>query len=569
MTRITRFKGELPKVNAKNLPPGFACEARDVKLWHDDLRPFLKPKLVCELSEKFCKVERHPTDCCWVGSCHPCACILPLASDCQPTIISQPDDVPRVVRNTTTTGCECKDTAGCTLGLPVPVGKLTAGDPRDCTEHGTMRRYLVTYLRHDCDMESAPGAASDPIMVESCNRSVTVGNIPVPPPDACVDSVLVYRLESVWDVEKQFKQAEGGDLIHSGYYDTATESNWFLAAVLPAGVTTFTDTVDGDKLGQTLMTWGFFPPETGLCVQGILDTGQLVGFKDNILWLSEKNAGHAWPLKNRLALDHKIKRIFIHGPVIWVLTDGAPYTVSLKGECHDIDCLTVVKARRSLPVCNPDSVVHYDGFVYYASKLGLVRLASSGDMIMQAEWLFAPDDWEGLDPATMTGVIYNGQYFFTSSCASGYFDINGNESSVGLVRLTYRPQQWIVDSNEDLYMLHDGNVYQWDAEAEYMPYLWRSGQIIDDSMSRVTALQIEHDGVCAPGTAIGHDTMVRFCRDGRTVFHERVPDAVPRRFRDGRAMYYQTTIRGTSTVRGLHYGPNTRYLNRGPHANQS
>jgi len=399
-------------------------------------------------------------------------------------------------------------------------------------------------------------------MVESCHP-VTVRDIPQPPPGSCVDKVGIYRLESTWDTEKGFKDANTANIVHSGYFDTDTEADWFLVGEAPVGKTQFIDTFPADKLGRTLTTFGFFPPEEGLHVAGLNSSGQLVGFKDNVLWLSEKNAGHAWPGKNRLALDDNIKRVIVNEDTIFVLTDGCAYVISRTAECQDVECLNVKKATRCLPICNPDSAVFYDGKLYYASQFGLARLSSSGDVVMESEWAFSQDDWQQLDPSTMQGVIYNGQYFYTSSQGAGYFDMSGTQQSKGLVRLSVHPQQWITDQAGDLFLLHDGMVYKWDAGPEKMEYTWEARLDVQNSRTRMTAMKVVHCEACDPSDRVADGSLVSLCRDGRDAVTRRIAHSDPFRVPPGRGINHHVRVISDKCIREIHYAQTVGLLTRG------
>lgn len=556
--RIRRFYGEIPRETPANLPGGYACHAVDVKLWRGRIEPFMQPRVVCELDDAPCVVARVEGDpCCWTGSCDPCATFTESVG-CYEVIRSERGGHPEYLVGRDAE-CACLD-RWCRLGLPVPDGNPTLTGPESCTEHGTMRRYVFTFSRRHCDAEGAPGAPTNAVVMDTCDVAAAIDNIPQPPPDWCVDEINVYRLESTWDAHKGFKQAEGGDLPHSPYFDVHTEAEWFHVVTVPVGTTTIVDDLSPDELGHTLTTYDYFPPPKGLRIVGETTAGSLVGYLGHTLWFSERGLPHAWPPKHMMRFDDEIKRVAVDGSTAFVATTSRPAVVSDQVDCDKPPCRSVALGAPAA-ICSERSMTVHDGAAWWATREGYVTMGADAVVRRATSQLFTPDDWRQLEPSTMQAVWHEGMLFFTTNVTAGYMDLEVSERPLGVVHLSSAPVQWYEDKGGVLYLLADGKVLEWDAGPELMPYHWKSAPDRLDGRKTVSAYKARLSEYCLDDKS-GRKVSVMVSVDGRRVHSRSLNHSHPVRIRQARGIEWCFALTGTAVVDELHWASTVRGLLR-------
>jgi hypothetical protein len=400
---------------------------------------------------------------------------------------------------------------------------------------------------------------SAPVLAPSCGVSVFVGDIPQPPADACVDSINVYRLGSTWDTEKGFKEAQQyGDLRHQGYHDVFTEAHWFLVASVPVGTTQFIDSLDSHQLGRLLTTWDFFPPPDALRIVGETSSGSLVGYVGDVLWFSERNAHHAWPPRTRLVLDHKIKRVAVHDNTVFVATTGYPFVVDdSTAECKDAACRAVRPGNVAAPICSERSMVLHDGAAYWATRWGFVRMGNDAVVSQVSDRFFSKEDWEQLDPSTMTAAIHNGVLYASTAERSFYVDLqDAGELPIGVVDLTISPVQWLTTEDGRLMLLAgEGHVMEWDAGPDSMAYVWKSRRAVMPGSIRLSAVKVVFGGKVCVDQASGPGAVLTVWRDGRQALLRTVHHNKAMRIRNGRGIEWCVGVHSKATVREIHLGP--------------
>jgi len=563
MIRLKYFRGIIQSRPGANLDPSYACEARDLKLVRGIIEPIREPVEVCHLPESPCVIGRYEASngCCWYGHSHPCAEFVNLHS-CHGLLLSAPDISPRINKAPLSEECECTD-RWCPLGIPIPEGAMTVTADDQCEEHGTLRRYVVTYQRSSCFSEGAPGAMSNAVVVTSCDSTVAISNIPQPPPDACIDAINIYRVESLWDSTKGFKEARGDDVAHEAYYDTDTQSDWFLVASLPLGVTQFVDTLHSTQLGRLLTTWGFYPPEEGLTIVGETDNGSLVGFKGNMLWFSGRNTYHAWPINSRMNLDHTIVAAGVKGNMVFVATKGKPYVVDdSEKDCKEADCRTVIVGKEIAPICSKRSFFIHKDHAYWASTYRMVRMDIYGAVEDRSKYMFTSDDWQQLDPSTMRAAVWGNDMYFTTDRFSGYVELNDQrETPPGYVNLSIAPVQWFVSEGGDLYFLACGHIFRWDYGNGKMNYWWKSVPAVAEGKVRISAAKVVFDEACGE-EPLGTPTLFSMFVDGRKAYTRNINKSKPFKLPQMRGLNHCVALHGNKRVREVHYGVNIKSLVR-------
>lgn len=177
-------------------------------------------------------------------------------------------------------------------------------------------------------------------------------------------------------------------------YRTATgqTTDFSLVKEITFPLTTYTDSVKGDALGETIATRGYYPPPLGLKNLISLPNGIIMATKGNEIWFSEPYLAYAWNPDNVLTTATDCVGACAGEGGAYVTTYAHPYFVSgMTPDAMGQTKITSVQAGvSSLSICNLGSAV------VWASNDGLV-FARGVDVSMDYSFkFFSRDAWRKL-----------------------------------------------------------------------------------------------------------------------------------------------------------------------------
>ena len=167
------------------------------------------------------------------------------------------------------------------------------------------------------------------------------------------------------------------------------------------------------ELGEALVSETWFEPPAELKGITAMANGILAGFIGNTLYFSEPYQGHAWPEDYQRAVDHPIVGLAAAGNMLYVMTEGYPYTAV--GNHPDV--ISLNKLERAQACISSRSIVDMGAGAIYASSSGLVFLTASGARLITMG-VFDRRAWSQIAPTNLHGYFYKDKYF-------GFYDATG------------------------------------------------------------------------------------------------------------------------------------------------
>lgn len=287
------------------------------------------------------------------------------------------------------------------LGVPAPTTAPTVVAAGTGTAPIETRSYVFTYVTEFGVIaeESAPSPAAT-VTANYSGDSVTLTNLGTP-----ISGNYNFKYRRI------YRSVIG-----------ATTSAYQLVAEIPIATTSYVDTKSASALGITLESYYFTPPPASLRGLVSLPNGILAGFTGNQVWFCEPYRPHAWPSTYMITTEYPIVGLGVFGNTLFVGTTRNPYLVT--------GTTPASMAQEKLPIVQPcvskKSIASDQFGVLYASPNGLVSIAPGvQDVITQA--LYTRDEWQLLNPSSITGALYNNMYF-------GFHTVMGERKSFVLQR---------------------------------------------------------------------------------------------------------------------------------------
>lgn len=571
-TKIEKFFGEAPKIASELIPDTVAQVAVNVRLSSGDLVPFYQSTLKTALTKSGVIKTIYPMDdgsggfkwLHWTTDVD--VARAPLAGDTTQRIYYTGDSEPRVTNYTLATGgAGDYPQAYYTLGLPLPLTTATAtavsfttlttsSRARDSGNTAT----IVTSTPHGLNTGayvtmtglSGTGYNLSNMQVTVVNSTTftyyssgaaetttadTGGKVDLS--GTTQTRTYVYTWYTAWGEESLpsdptatvfVKEGQTVNLTalpsawpgaYTGTYQTAgmkvriyrtvpsaSGTSYFKVGEVSLGTTTFTDNIDVRTLTTGLPSLYYDQPPSNL--QGIMTVhnGIMVGFFDNTVCFSEPGMPHAWPTKYRQVLDSTIVAIGNFGTSIIVATKQRPWLF------QGTSPATMSKVRMDyvLPCTSKRSMVNMGYGVCWASTGGLASYAASTGGDFLTKYVHSWESWRvAVDPTTVVGKFYNGQYFATHS--GGAFMFQKDDQVGGY--LTEISQTWTAGyydmTTAKFYYAYTpigatiANVYQWDDPAQaLMTADWMSKTYVTKDYLNLGAARVIADYGSNPNDAI-------------------------------------------------------------------
>lgn len=538
---VNRFGGSMPRM-APHLLPGSAGEvAQDCKLWHGRLESWREPREVRQADPA--TLTSYLYECCWLdfGSCVDVA-VGPV--NCRKVFTTGQEDWPAVIEVVPTTENPCA-TVLRRLGVPCAdaapsVVAAGGGAPKDSEG----RSYAYLYV-NSAGERGALSKGSEPVVMRD-GQTAVISGWAVPDASWGVTQVEIYRTVSGY----QPPGKEAGNVL---------DTTWMLVGSAAIGAASFVDNVRNELLISALEEDLADPPPADL--RGIVHIDGmncLAGFVGKRIYFSENNSYHQWPYF--LDLDDNVKGLGQSNGILYAATDGHPYAISAAVDCKNAGCRDAVRLPISYPMVGWGNrrIAALPQGVVYPSHNGLVVLAGRNEPGLLTHPLYAPDDWQKLEPQTVTPVVHEGKLFVFAR--SGAFVLtlpNGPEASWPLDLHSTLSDRGVLDAfvsrQGDLYLLmEDARILQWDRGAVMRPHKWVSAEFVTPLAVNFGAAHLFHQG--------GNES-VTITNDKRQVFQRQV--STSRAFRLPNWLSgtrWKLTLEGTSSVSLISVAPSMQEL---------
>ena len=386
------------------------------------------------------------------------------------------------------------------------------------------RFYIATYVT-DRGEESAPSPVSEMVEIDQ-NDSVSV-TVPAPPPDRHITHWRLYR-SSVASLQSEFLFVDEM-LISTRTYDDALKGEQ-LREPCPSMTWLEPPTrVDSSSPATIKPLKGPDPYLRG--VVG-MPNGFVAGFLDNYVAFSESYTPWAWPMEFQITTDTPVVGLGVFGHTLFVGTHANPYLMT----GADPATVSAVKLDDDQACVSARSIATYDGGVIYASPDGLCHASASGIMLITQQ-LFAREDWQTMNPASVVGATHEGIYYFW--CDAGAFALDFNAKKLGTVNLPSGPIHKDVITDH-LYVASGGKVYRLFT-GEPREAVWRSGKVALPAQMPFAWVAVDGEHSAA------QPVTVEWFGDGVLRMTRTIKDNRPLRMPPGR--YREHEVRLTSTAR--------------------
>lgn len=312
------------------------------------------------------------------------------------------EDYPRVGTSTSMISGAVYPAASFRLGIPAPAAAPTTS--KSGTADSTQTPFDVSYVFTFVSAigEEGPPSAASAVIELTDAETVTVTMGATPSGNYNLGTGALRRI---------YRSNTG-----------STNTQFQFVGEVAISATTFTDTKDGDELGEILPseTW-IGPPDDDSATYpsgpmlGLIPVanGIMAGFTGNRLCLSEPFLPHAWPVSYRITLEDDIVAISATGNGIVALTEGDAYFVT----GADPSAMTAIKLDIQQACVNKHSAVNMGGYTLYAGPDGLVAVSGNEARVV-TQGLISAKQWnDDFSPSSIRAFRYENTYvaFYTDS----------------------------------------------------------------------------------------------------------------------------------------------------------
>ena len=470
--RYDAFKGCIPRLDAAQLPQGYATMAQNTDVRAGVLRAMMAPHVAKELSASTRTCYLH--DGAWrqFGNYVEVASSMSLDDH---RIYITGIGAPKQTTKTLLGNGEFR-----TLGMSAPAQALTMqffGTPAQDAEIKHSVSYTYTRVNRFGE-ESGPAPETVVVdVLEGQGIRLTGFSVPADPAEDVV-AYRVYRAE-----------AAGYFWI---YYPFTPQGNPYHEGDMPSGMMEFLDWSDaiGDIRPEslsTLLTGGmgvgrdWSPPPVDM--RGICSHvgGVWAGFRGNEVCISERMAAYAWPEAYRKTLDADIVGIAPFHESLIVLTRTFPYVVS----GSDPETMQQQKLPYPQACVSAKTIMVTPQGVLFASPDGLCLATPASCEVVTSKLMLA-EQWRDWHPENMMGIYYNDRCYLFSLDESGdlmgkgmMIDIHGDEGLV-FINIGARVVGGLHEPLHDAMMLvlerspGARTLERWEAGGSSLPAVWES-----------------------------------------------------------------------------------------------
>lgn len=454
---LATFAGAVQALEPKLLADTIGVESFNQKPGRGDLRPWRTPLEVYTVPSGTKTIYRMgratPSDVnYWLTWSTPVYAIHGFVSgDTTERTYYTGDGPPKQTDNTIALAAPPYPSAWRRLGLPAPAQALLVTPLNTGVSPDTeIRYYTYTYVNVLGD-ESSPAPVSAMVTCKT-DDTLKIENIAAPPSgEYGIDRIRFYRTQSGTEGDAEF---------------------YFLREEV-ATITQTTD--DGRTLGEVLPTDGWLPPPASLTYLTGMWNGMAAGIvaADGSVRYCIAYKPYAWPVAyETLTPNAKAVALGIFGQRLLILTTGKPVLVAGSGP----DALDEQPLEFSQSCVAPRSAVGVGHGVVWASPDGLAYFGDAGAKLLTAG-ILTEEQWQALNPASMTGAAYKGAYFGSyldaGNVRRGFFIDSANPAGIYFLEQGFEVM-FFDDSQGFLYVLDGTKIKKWDFGAALMTAKFRS-----------------------------------------------------------------------------------------------
>jgi hypothetical protein len=465
--KLIGFQGEMPHIQARQLPDNAAQLAVNARLDTGALSPYRRAKFIERITTipegQIKTIYRNGAD--WLAWDEEVKAVPgPVADD---RLYVMGDGAPKMI------------VAGTTypLAMPAITAALTATIGGTGTGDVFTRLYVYTEVT-DFGEESAPSPISNQVNWQS-GQSVTLAGFRTPPAGRAITKQRIYRSQT-----------------------TLAGTDLYFIAERAATNANYVDTVPVTDQAELLPSMGWTAPPDDLKGLISLPGGMMAAFRGKELWFCEPWRPHAWPDGYVLTMDYEIVALGSFGTTVVVATKGQPYMVS--GQSPDV--MASEKLELNLPCINSRGMVDLGYSVAYPSVDGLVVASSSGARVV-TDNLMTRDQWLQTSPASFVSSQFYGKYLAsyryvdplgTAREGSFIIDLTGQEAT--LQRTNYRADaSWYDIESGALFLCIGQDIVEWDAVGqENETFNWRSKRFILPTPTNFGVIFVEGTTTATP-----------------------------------------------------------------------
>lgn len=510
LVKAENFKGEIPKIKPRLLPPGFAEVARNVRLADGSILPLRAPVAEETLDTPAMSITFHANSWrSWASVVN--AVPGPVATD---RLYVTGDDQPRIIRPSGTVR---------NLALPAPATAptvaVTGGTPDPNIQSDIV--FCFTFVTDD-DEESRPSPVSEVVQWHP-PLGVHLTNLASPPSGRGVNRRRFYRSEtSALGITDLYFIAEQPISANSFLFEPNTHP---IQEVLPSN--------DYDM-----------PPSD---MEGIISmpNGMMAAFSGKELLFSEPFIPHAWPRKYRLKTDYPIVGLAAFGSTLAILTTGQPYLA--QGTAPEN--MVMERLEVNYPCASPRSIVDLGYSAVYASPEGLVMIGNGRAEVISRR-LWTREQWAALTPSSFIASQYDGAYVVSyrdtpMTRKIMVIDLTGEQPFLTHADIQAAAMHYDIQTGSLFFLegvMTGTQIRKWDSGAP-MQYLWRSGTIHSGGAVSFGA------GMTQTDEDEGQSITTRVIANGATIRETQDTD-VPFRLPAGLYERWQVECSGNAPVTG-------------------
>lgn len=550
---IKAFRGQIPRVLGRLLPPNNASVALNCKLTAGSIEPFAGLSQVYSSTKNIKTVFRYRASINgvfannWLTWAEDVDVVpSPNANDQYGRFYFTSESFePRMSAYSVAISSVPYPTAWYSLGVAAPTVAPTVGHTGGSSSTNESRSYVYTYVT--AYGEESPPSPPSALYTAPNNATWNLTGLQVAPPNSGTVTAVTtlspgvvqltlntvfgiaqydtltfsgingmtalngsFRLQTVDAVNNRVTVAlittqtytSGGTWVRNAPFNTTgmvkriyrtvgTGGLFLYVGEVPVATTTYNDTVAAVNLGEELPTADSLPPPKNLLGLISLPNGCLAGIAGNELCFSDPYMPYSWPLRNRYSFSGIGVAAVATGNSVVVLTDTFPilYTGS------DPETMSGSTLETYAPCVSKRGVVDIGGGAIYPSFDGL-WLVSTQQVDRITRKLYREQEWALLNPSTFYAAFYDGQYY------AAY--VGQNDSRVLILDISNPDSVVEVDEVADalyrneldgkLYVAQGKKLYEWDIDkGRYYESDWQSVPVQFPAPLKLTCAQVHAD----------------------------------------------------------------------------
>lgn len=369
---ISDFKGTIPRVHPRLLPPGFAKRSTNARLNSGRLDGFRRPLQVHSFGHDVTTVFRDGNT--WIGFPLEAHVVRgPVAQD--RLYYTQVGSAPKM----RVAGVEYDLALAAPAAAPI-VTALSSPDPALISDVLFAYTFVTSF-----DEESAPSPLSAPL-AWSPGVVVRVTGFSAPPAARGVNRIRLYRSQT----------------------SALGVTDLYFVAEFSASTLQHDHNLNVEPLQEVLPSADYDPPPATMIGLTSLPNGMMAAFSGRELLFCEPYRPHAWPVKYRLTVDFRIVGLAAFGSALAILTEGTPYVA--QGTAPEN--MTMERMDSNMPCVSRRGIVDLGYAAAYPSNDGLALISASGVRLVSRN-LFTQRNWRDFRPNEMVAANHDGRYAFT------------------------------------------------------------------------------------------------------------------------------------------------------------